>query len=54
MEFRLIEWGSSPLMRTEEGTVPVTDFQIVREKDGKIWILCKVNGSEHRIVAEKI
>jgi hypothetical protein len=54
MTFRLIEWGISPTMRTEAGTTAVSDFQIVKEAVNKVWITCKINGSEHRITAETI
>jgi hypothetical protein len=53
MAFRLMEWGASPLMRTEEGTTPVTDFQIVKEEGNNLWVIFKVSGSEHRVVAKK-
>ncbi|MDR1583525.1 MAG: hypothetical protein LBS55_09780 [Prevotellaceae bacterium] len=53
MTFRLIEWGTSPLMRTETGTVSISNFRIVKEAEGKVWMTFTTNGSEYRVVTEK-
>ena len=52
--FHLIEWGNSPLVRTERGTTSVTDFQLVKEEEHRVWITFKLNGAAHRVVAGKL
>ncbi|MDR2415868.1 MAG: hypothetical protein LBD75_04640 [Candidatus Peribacteria bacterium] len=51
-KFCLIEWGTAPIMRTETGTVAVADFKTVYTKAEKVWLIFKVNNSEHRVVAQ--
>ncbi|MDR2189680.1 MAG: hypothetical protein LBP53_00295 [Candidatus Peribacteria bacterium] len=52
--FRLIEWGTSPILRTESGTVTVSSFRIVKEEQRTIWITFFANDTEYRVVVEKI
>ncbi|MDR2127395.1 MAG: hypothetical protein LBP63_11290 [Prevotellaceae bacterium] len=52
--FRLIEWGTSPQMRTENGIVTVTSFQSVKEEGKIVWMKFSANGVIHRVVAEKL
>jgi hypothetical protein len=52
--FRLIEWGTSPTMRTETGTVAVTDFQIVKEDGKTVWLTFKADGLDYRVAAKKV
>jgi hypothetical protein len=54
MSFRLLEWGTSPLVRTEKGTAAISNFQLVKEEEGRVWAIFTLNGSEHRVVGEKV
>jgi hypothetical protein len=52
--FRLIEWGATPLLRTETGSTPVSSFTVVKEETGTVWLKFSADDTEHRVVAEKL
>ena len=53
-QFRLIEWGLEPLLRTEAGAFEITGFRVVQETAATVWLTFSLSDAEHRVVAEKL